>query len=382
MKKSILFLMLVSMVFVLSCNNRKKSSPQSASGYSGSFDSAYSVTGREILKEEYNALMLNAVDTFLLASHRNTDKYFFTLYGSKSQQKIMQLMPYGKGPGEFSSGYAYQYAQNEDGIWYVWILDYRRSLLYKVNISKSVEEGKTVVEKIIKTGSRDSFFADIDFNMVFFVDSNKLVGTTSNLSKKMKRFVVYNPIEDTVVKAVDPFPKVNYDFTKKDEGYGRLMYIYNPLFLADFDMKPDKSLFASAMDKFNRLDIFDINGNVVNSYVDDDNITENLINEYLASNLDNFRNVPIKYYYANMDVTDRFIFALYQNRLDSAYKTSIPVKVRVFNWKAEPVCTIDIPDYLQYISIDEDNGILYGTSYYDEKFLKYDIKNIMDKIGE
>ncbi len=380
MKKVNLILLALIVIAGMSCSGDKDK--KQSKKREGSFDKVYSVTGEEILKEEYNVLSLYFIDKYLLASLRNTDEYFFTLYDLATNKKVMNLFPYGNGPGEFSSGYSYQHYEKEDGKLYVWIHDYQRFKLIKIDITRSVEENKTVIDKVVKTGTRDSFFVDMYFGAIFYLDSTKLVGTTSNLSLKMKRFVVYNPIEDTIIKAVAPFPEVKYDFTKKDEGYGRLMYIYNQLYIAGLGMKPDESLFASAMSMFNRLDIFDANGNVTNSYVDDDNISENLIKEYLSSNLDNVSKVPVKNYYADVSVTDRFIYALYQNRLDSAWRTSVPVKVRIFNWKAEPVCTIDIPDFLQHISVDENNGILYGCAYTDEKILKYDIKGIIDKISK
>jgi hypothetical protein len=376
MKKVNIILLALIVTAGMSCSgdkNKKQSKKRE-----GSFDKVYSVTGEEILNEEYNIAFFDFVDKYLLANLRNTDDYYFTLYETGTNKKVMGLFPHGKGPGEFSGGFSYQYCEKENGRLYVWILDYQKSLLYKTDITKSVEENKTVVDKVIKVGTKEGFYVDMDFYSVFYIDSTKLVGSTSNMSLKMKRFVIYNPVEGKFVKTVPLFPKVE----NNNDDVGFIWYRYNFLYLAGFKMKPDKTKFASAMSMFNRVDIFDVDGNVLNSYIDKDNITESLIKEFLAVKEENVKKVPVKNYYAGLYVTDSYIYALYHNKLSSDYKTSIPVQIRIFTWDAEPVCTIKVPDYLQYITIDEKNGILYGCAINDEKILKYDIKGIIDKISK
>ena len=72
---------------------------------------------------------------------------------------------------------------------------------------------------------------------------------------------------------------------------------------------------------------------------------------------------------------------MYHNQKQADYsKKSIPVKIRIFNLNAEPVCEINVPDYLTTFTVDEKNGIMYGVAYFDEKIFKYDISSILDEI--
>jgi hypothetical protein len=146
-------------------------------------------------------------------------------------------------------------------------------------------------------------------------------------------------------------------------------------------MKSDKTKFASAMTMFNRVDIFDANGNLLNSYIDKDNISKSQIRNYLSSTEENLINLDVKNYYMDAWSTNDFIYTLYHNQKQADYsKKSIPVKIRIFNWNAEPMCEINVPDYLTTFTVDEKNGIMYGGAYFDEKIFKYDISSILDEI--
>ncbi len=379
MKVSVLLFVIIA-VFGVSCTNSGSKEQQKIAP--GSFDRVYSVTGKEILKDQYNILTLNVADSFLIATHRDSKDYYLTLYNAKTKEKIMDLLPKGKGPGEFSGGISYEYFENENGQLYFWVWAYNSQKFIRINLTETINKNKTVVDRVLNIGIKDGLFANEDFHNIFYIDSTKVVGRSSNLAFHINRFLSYNPVEGKIIKKVPPFPKVAYDSTKKDEGHGFLMYRYNPLYLASFNMKPDKTKFSSAMNMFNRLDIFDADGNLVSSYVDDNNISDKLIKEYLSANEEHLKDVPVKNYYEGSFVTDSFIYTLYHNKLQSDWKTSAPVQIRIFNWEAEPVCTIKIPDYLEYISVDEANGILYGNSFLDEKNLQYDISSILREIKE
>lgn len=182
---------------------------------------------------------------------------------------------------------------------------------------------------------------------------------------------------DSIIKTVPVFPKVennNYDLSF-------LFYRYNSLYISTFRMKPDKTKFASAMVMFNRIDIFDSEGNLENSIIEGEDFPEKTLDEYLKAKQENIDKINVKRYYQGSFVSDSYIYCLYYNQLQNEYsKNSIPVEVRIFNWSGEPLCKIKVPDYLQSFTIDEKNGLMYGIALFDEKILIYDIKSILNEI--
>jgi hypothetical protein len=328
------------------------------------------IKGTEILSTEYGIESIYVVDTFLLAIKKGNN---FTLYSAKTFKKIIEFAKVGNGPGEFTIGFHYcgQYV-NENNIIYIWGYDLNRNTLYSINVTESIDKNKTILDKKIKISPECGFFN------AFFVDSTKIIGSSHNGNPKMNRLQIFNPIENKIVKTIPAFPEVKND----NNNINFLIYRYNQLFISSLQMKPDKMKFASAMQMFNRLDIFDNYGNLENSYIDDkNNITESVIEDFLLINQEHLDNVSTKFYYFGLSVSNSFIYALYYEQLQADFpEQSIPVKIRIFNWRAEPVFTINVPDYILFISVDEKNEILYGVDYYNEKILKYDISSILDEI--
>jgi hypothetical protein len=335
------------------------------------FTKSYELSGEEIFNEEFDIMLVDAIDTFIFAKLRSND-YNFRIYNSKTLNKIVNIAPIGESGNNFTNGLQYfgQYEKIHDQL-YIWLCDKNRNKLYRINITKSIKDSKTCIDKEIK------YLPECMFSQVYFLDSATIIGQPSNLAIKMNRFQIYNPQLEKIVKTVSLFPKVNND----NQDLNFIFYRYNRLYNCGFMMKPDKTKFGSAMNMFNRVDIFDKDGNIKNSYIDEDDIPGYIIKTYLSAKQENIKKVNVKDYYMAAFATNSFFYTLYYNQLQSDYpEKSVPVKIRIFNWNAEPVCILKVPDYLQYFSIDEKNGIMYGVAYFDEKILKYDISSILDEI--
>jgi len=337
------------------------------------FRKNFEVNGVEILKENYEIMLVDAIDTFLLAKLRPNNNYYFELLNSKSLKHITYIGRVGEGKNDFATEIVYngQYEKINDQL-FIWVQELNRKRLYRINITKSIKNGKTFIDKEIK------YSPEYMFSQMFYIDSTNIIGASSNLDIKINRLLIINPQTNERIKVVKPFTIIKND----NNDINFLMYRYNMLYVAILALKPDKTKISSAMNMFNRLDIFDINGNILNSYIDkNENLNSSLIRDYLAAKQQSINDINVKEYYIATTSTDSYIYTVYYNQLKSEYaKQSIPVEVRVFDWQSEPVCSIKVPDYLQYITIDEKNGIMYGVAYFDEKILKYDISSILDEI--
>ncbi len=334
------------------------------------FDKFYEIKGEEIFNNDFEVFTLFAVDSILLVQLRE-NTYNFAVYNPKTLKCIYKFAKKGEGPDEFSDYLLYEHYIIEDNQLKVWLYGINVNKVYLINISEGMSKNKTVIETVLRISPQQKF------SRLYVLDPNKIIGNNRNTTINMNRFVIYNPKNDSVIRTVEPFPPTKLE--SNDLAY--IFYRYNYLYKSSFEMKPDKSKFVSAMEMFNRIDIFDNNGNFENSYIDENNITERQIDVYLSEKEDILKTRTVKYYYRGAFASNNYIYTLYYNQLKSDYsKKSIPVKIRIFNWKAEPICEIKVPDYLTSFTIDEKNGIMYGIAYYDEKILKYDIKPILDEI--
>jgi hypothetical protein len=358
--KSVILTFMVIKSLTTICQNENKE-----------FGKEFFVKGQEIFTDDYNVEYINVIDTFLLAKLRSGD-YIFSLYNIKTGKKITEIAFRGNGPNEFpiSLSFTGQY-EKENGSIYFWARALSTNKLYKINITESIKQNRTIINDEYK------YSPICFFDNVFFIDSANLIGRTSNLSPHINRLLIYNPTNDKIVKTVEPFPKVKNTYS---DNLNFIFYRYNSLYNSSLGLKPDRSKIVSAMNMFNRIDIFDISGNLLNSYIDKNTLSDDLIKEYLSAKQNNVDKVNIKLYYQGIYASNSFIYVVYQNRLYYDYNQSIPVYIRIFNWNADPICEIKVPDYLQYISIDEKNEMMYGSAVIDEKIFKYDISSILDEI--
>jgi len=333
------------------------------------FDKEYSIKGKEIMSECIIGDILMA-DTLIIAEIRSNN-YYFAIYSPTSLKEIMKIARIGNGPDEFNNGLSY-FGQciKENNQIKIWVKGTNSNKMSLINLTKSIEKNKTVIEKEIK------YKPEAEFSTVFFIDSTKIVGNTYMSIPDMYRLKIYNPETNSITKTVPLFPEVR----NTNQNLNFIFYRYNYIYVSSLIMKNDKTKFVSVMCMFNRLDFFDSNGNLQYSYIDKDNVTKSQINDYLSSSDKHLRDLNIKHYYMDACSAGKYIYTLYYNQKKADYTKAVPVKIRIFNWEAEPVCEINVPDYLTTFTIDEKNGIMYGVAYFDEKILKYDIKDILDEI--
>ena len=337
------------------------------------FNKVFYLKGTEVLKEAYEVSSLSMADTLIIARLRPESEYYFSVYDPKTLKEIIKFGKKGYGPNEFPSSTSYM-GQYEvvDGDLMIWLLGLNTSKMYRVNISKTIASKQTVIEKIIKVRPESSFLS------VYYIDSTKLIGRSGNSTPAMFRLQIYNPKADKVVKTIPLFPPIE----RKKDDMEFVFYRYNLLFVSGLTLKPDKTKLATAMEMFNRVDILNIDGDVIASFVDKyNNISDANIDNYLSAKEQGLKYLNINSYYIKTCSSDSFIYTLYDNyQFKKSYFESHPVAIRIFDWESHPVCEIKIPDHLRTFTIDEKQGVIYGVDYLNEKFYMYDIKPVLNEI--
>lgn len=354
----------IILIFILSSCAYKRSSSDFI------FENEYTVEGAQILSEEFSINQLFAINNYLFG-YQKTGQYFFKIYNIETLSEIGEICKRGKGPNEFPSFLILNQYETCGIDLCIWVHDLNVGKLTKVNVKESLEKGETVVLNEIATKSQSSFFN------AFVIDSSLVVGRSTNSIIDMNRLQLYNPINDSIIRTIPLFPKI--DVTRSNDDINFRMVKYNPLYVGSIGLKPDKTKIASAMTSFNRIDIFDVNGDLYKSIVEGPEIPEYLKN-YLNSDEDNSEST-LQYFYSSIFTSNNFIYALYIGQMLSEYGgKSIPTQLRIFDWEGNPLVRININDYLFSFTIDENRGLLFGVDYYNEKLLRYDIKRIIEKL--
>jgi len=355
------YIFLAISIFLFSCQSNNKNTEKKI------FLKNYTINGKTIFNNDVNIIYLFSVDSILIAK-LNDDNYHYAVYNPKTLKLLGKFARKGNGPNEFPDVLRYEQNIIENNQIKIWVYGYNTNKIYLINVSNSIKNQATTIDTILNVEPQ------IKFSNLFVTNDYKVIGNIRNTTTDMKRLLIYDIEKNKIVKEVDLFPKIE----NNNEDITFIFYKYNWLFLSSLASNPNFTKFASAMLYFNRIDIFDKNGNIINSYEGKNNITKTEIDGFFSTEIGNYAN--IKEYYSGTTSSGNFIYTIYYNKKASKSAESLPVKIRIFNWNAELVCELNIPNHLTSIAIDEKNGIMYGVAFFDEKILKYDISSILDEI--
>lgn len=131
------------------------------------------------------------------------------------------------------------------------------------------------------------------------------------------------------------------------------------------------------MDGFNRIDMFDYEGNLVKSIVTGD--SDPIIKKDKLT-VDGAL-IPYMSHYMQITSTPKYIFALYfgQNYMEIGEVKIDPV-INVFSWNGKLQCQLMFSDYLSQFAVDTENFLIYGIDRYPDRILKYDIRDIFSSL--
>ncbi|MGW8122405.1 hypothetical protein ACV07N_07060 [Roseivirga echinicomitans] len=318
--------------------------------------------GKEILTDEYGIISVNFFGGFLIAA-LNDNPLSYAIYDTRdSLKKLGTIGRIGNGPDEWKGFYATG-QHKKTGLGHsFWVVDPIGYKLRLVNIEQSLHKGVPVVEE------EYSLHPKYGLNQYTFrMDSGVFIG---NLG----------------LGAIDRTRLKKLDIATELSSHSELIPTVNGIERADpsdfyeiyFDylgMKPDKTKFASAMFLFDRLDIFNADLTLVNSFVEKPEANYSLKDF-------NFDNKT--FHYRSVKVTDNFIYAAYRKQkftefideADSKISTSPKSEIRIFNWEGQLLEVLEVPYNVMSFAIDEKNHLLYIIDYYNEKNIKINISNI------
>jgi hypothetical protein len=333
------------------------------------FPSKVKLEKEEILQEDFfHHHKVYVLDTVLLTTS-NVGDYHFHAYHTKTLKYLGSLGVKGEGPDEWTMPHTTdgQYEVTESGI-SLWIFDFLRGHLSKVDLSKSLQSGTPypVITQSFQVNGRD-----FPFFRLFYVNDAKLIADCWITEQNRVRIKSYNPKNGEMEKS-ELFPSMNNIQVLPAE-------IVNSLYTTSFTKHPSKNLFVQAMATFNRIDIINENLILQKSIVDGENWQDDYYDakdidpstNFLADKIDGFNGTA---------VTQDYIFALEMKKKPSSEAEVNPESfVRVYDWEGRPICLLQFDNNLNAIGVDEREGYLYATDYANEMVLRYNIKDMMGK---
>ncbi|EON77928.1 hypothetical protein ADIS_1587 [Lunatimonas lonarensis] len=341
---------------VISCSERR------SSNYS-LFEKRYALVGEIILEDEVDATGLYMLDSFLLVKTRGNQGVHFNVYHSKKLEKFGSFGYVGEGVNEFMSARLsgdFIEINNEK---YLIISDLNFGKVTYFNFSHFIKTGKeTYVNEF-----NPSFEHGLT-QSVFQINDSIMVSTPGMDAKERGRLLYYNLSSDSSF-VTDLFPSV------KDNNLNA--YDLYALYFSQITINKDKRLIASAMDGFNRIDMFDFEGKLIKSMVtgDSDHITKRdrlTVDGAL---------LPYMSHYMYVTSTEKYIFSLYygQNFMEIGTVKIDPV-INVFTWDGEFYCQLMLNDYLSQFAVDTENFLIYAIDRYPDRILRYDIRDIFSSL--
>ncbi|WP_305983225.1 hypothetical protein [Roseivirga thermotolerans] len=323
------------------------------------------LASEQFLEEELG-LAPYIVGPYLLVKQdqKRADKVVFTVYNASDLEFLGVLGERGReGPNTFYGVSYWGQFVERNGDYLIWINDPPRYRMSLINITESLERGETVIERHLNHDPENDFM-----NALYVLDSLDLVAHQPGYHPNTNQAPLVM-FKNGVIETYGEYPEVKNILDEQRWGNGAT---FNRVALA---MKPDQSRFAVAMDYYDRLDIFDRDGQFIMSYRDPEKYALYNYSDIITPS----KSVPRQYrdYYYGTAATKDFLFTLYYDVSVEKWAEFHPTTIRIFDWEGNLKAQLACPDKLWNLSVDEENGYLYGGSYQQETLFRYNIESVL-----
>lgn len=306
----------------------------------------------DTLKSEKLALeilglnVVHVVDTFLVGFKGTGIDHFFEIYSLPNLHYLGKYILAGRGPNELLTLQYHNQFQKKGEEITMWISDAAVNRRILFNLTKSLQEQKTVFDTVIYIPSFNCCFNQNDTLMSLF----KYDGTNC-------KHILYNLERQTIESERFMFK----DFPALPD----LKSIFGG-YLA-IDPRGDKCVMA--MSDVNQIGIFsnDLKECFSISYGEPIDIWS------VLNTPDSLR----IWYYSSVYCSSNYIYGLYINR-EARYwgEHDGCVQIHMFNYVGEPIARLVIPNDIVFFAVDEEHKYIYGVKRNEEVF-RYDFRNAL-----
>ena len=343
MKK--IFLNITLLLLVISCNNTNNI-------FNGKFSTVTPNNITEIVEEEikldlYGFYSLHIVDTFLIARSEINDGRFTSIFNITDFKNYGRYILKGNGANEFLYITIMPDSKTDSSGSKIWINDQHKKEMVLFNISKSISNNKTVIDKRIKLNN-------VKTKQVYawnHVNDSVLIGYTQGVHEAERRIIKYNFKADSIISDFNMYNGINP---------------YSVFFGQNL-MKPDGEKVVNSMMFFDQLNFHSFNDNISFSVS-----TANLPVDVATLNDPDF--MTRRQYYFNSWCDNNFIVASYFGDRDKLYCTEL----HIFDWNGELQNIIKMKNKFKHFVIDNKTKdiYLYGI---EEKVYKSNLSEYLEE---
>jgi hypothetical protein len=354
-------LMMVLSTCILACSNDNEQNVKEAIH----FEVTEKITSSEILKDEIKIKDIHCAGEFVLGTLVNDD-FQFKIFDRKSLIPLGYIVEKGRGPREIPTIGMFDHFEIEEDQTFIWIHDLNIGDLYEIHLEKSVEKNETIYTDTI------SLPDDLDVYRAFVMDHKKIVGHSHNSTINMKRLFVFDLEKNSLDREVKLFPPIE----KRSNTADYIINLHNQLYVSSLSIDPQKTMIASAMAAFDRIDVWNNKGDLLYTINNFNEKVEDGIDHFLSTG--NFQKDHLFRFYNDVVVSDQYIITLYHGKSIHAYLNEhYPTEIRIFDHTGDPIFKIQVVEKLASIDFDYKNRCLYGVDVQNEKILKYDLNDIL-----
>jgi hypothetical protein len=335
-----------------SCTNNRKETPKEIS-----------IQGEQIFNDIIGISSVHSLDDYILLKMTKGLGYGLSLYHkSNLKTSIANFAKLGDGPDEWGAIRVNGQKIKKNGTDYLVVNDGFKNRIKLLNLNKLINDSIENYDYTFQIESRHGLSQS-----VFFINDSTVISTSGVDSWEHGRLKFYN-LKQNLSWVTTLFPILEDANLSPYEQY--------MLYFSYIHFNPQLGLIASSMDAFDRIDIFNLEGELVNSFKGepDTHLTKN-------KNLTSNGGIPpYPVYYKYSTASDRFIYGLYYNQLNTEIeKVEVKTKIRVFDWEGNWIKTFTVDEYLSNIEVYEDDSYIIGIDKVNEKIIKYDISRLMKK---
>lgn len=329
--------------------------------YIKEFPQSFSLTNDEPAGLEVIGMKDLCIYDSLLIITTGDKKGMWSFFSLDNYAPLGKFLSKGQGPSEFiQSPYAsHQFLFKEKGRLYAVIHDFQLGKIYKMNIDESLKTQS--LQMSLMNESLPSYL----FNFVYIDSITYFCVEIADKQCSQIRYMLH----DGQKIIPETFEKLNSIKLERGENMNILS--------TSTKRNPSGDKIVEMPIGLNQINLYAIDGSFAKTIC----VGNRLDN---IEKLENTNRWSRKYTYRNIRTYPDFFSALYINEEEKTYqlgRITLPV-IQCFDWNGEPIAELKLNRHITSFDIDFVNGYLYTLDAITDEFYKYDIKDILKKLGQ